>query len=214
MSKTKKAWLAGMLIIVLLAIDQAIKVYVKLHMTLGQRVRVLDWFYIDFIENNGMAWGMQLGSKLFLSIFRIVVALWLIWYIVRQIKKGARTGFIVVLSMICAGAAGNIFDSIFFGRLFTESTPFSVAQLVHWGSGYAPVFMGRVVDMFYFPLIDTYLPDWMPLVGGYHLTFFDPKFNFADACITTGIFALLLFYRKDLNQTADKRHIKAEEAMK
>ena len=91
MSKTKKAWLAGMLIIVLLAIDQAIKVYVKLHMTLGQRVRVLDWFYIDFIENNGMAWGMQLGSKLFLSIFRIVVALWLIWYIVRQIKKGART---------------------------------------------------------------------------------------------------------------------------
>lgn len=158
MSKQKKqSLIATLLIILLIVIDQIIKVVVKLNMNLGESIHIFDWFQIQFIENNGMAWGMELGSKLFLSIFRIVAIGFLIWYISNRIKHGARMAYIVVLSMITAGAAGNIFDSLFYGQLFTASTPYYIegatpATLVSWGEGYAPVLMGKVVDMFYFPL--------------------------------------------------------------
>lgn len=195
----RKGIIAILVVMGLLIIDQIIKVIVKTNMHLGEQLYIFDWFRIDFIENNGMAWGMELGSKLFLSIFRIICVAFLIWYIHRQVKKNVSIGYIVVLSMICAGAAGNIFDSLVYGQIFSESTPFSVAHFVPWGQGYADMLMGKVVDMFYFPLIDTTLPDWIPLVGGNRFTFFDPVFNFADSCISVGVFILLLFYRNELN---------------
>jgi len=148
-SNKKKGLTAASLIVLLLIIDQAIKLAVKLNMTLGASIHIFDWFQIEFVENNGMAWGMELGSKLFLSIFRIVAIGFLIWYISNRIKHGARMAYIVVLSMITAGAAGNIFDSLFYGQLFTASTPYYIegatpATLVSWGEGYAPVLMGKV----------------------------------------------------------------------
>lgn len=140
MSKQKKqSLIATLLIILLIVIDQIIKVVVKLNMNLGESIHIFDWFQIQFIENNGMAWGMELGSKLFLSIFRIVAIGFLIWYISNRIKHGARMAYIVVLSMITAGAAGNIFDSLFYGQLFTASTP-----LLHRRSHTSyPRFVGR-----------------------------------------------------------------------
>lgn len=171
MSKQKKQSLtAASLIVLLILIDQVIKVAVKLNMNLGESIHIFDWFQIEFVENVGMAWGMELGSKLFLSVFRIIAIGLLLWYISNRIRQGARTGYIVVLAMITAGAAGNIFDSIFYGQIFTASTPYYIegatpATLVSWGEGYAPVLMGKVVDMFYFPLFRGTFPDWFPLWG-------------------------------------------------
>lgn len=196
----RKSWIAGLIIMLLLVIDQAIKIAVKLNMSLGDQIVIFDWFRISFIENNGMAWGMELGSKLFLSLFRVVAVAFLLFYIYKQIKTNARLGYIVVLCMICAGAAGNIFDSLFYGKIFSASEPFGPpAHLVEWGSGYADMLMGKVVDMFYFPLIRGTFPDWFPLWGGEDFIFFSPVFNFADSCITVGVALILFFYRKEIN---------------
>ena len=194
----RKGLLAWIIIIAILIIDQLIKIHVKTTMTIGESIRITDWFYITFIENNGMAWGMTFVNKLFLSLLRLVAVSaigWFIWQVVRQ--KG-RTMYIVFLSMVLAGAAGNILDSLFYGLCFTASTPYSVSYAVPFGSGYAGVLMGKVVDMFYFPIIHSTWPSWMPLVGGESFTFFSPVFNFADASITTGVICLLLFCSKDL----------------
>ncbi|QUB71636.1 lipoprotein signal peptidase [Prevotella multiformis] len=205
MSKQKKqALTAAILIVLLIAIDQVIKVAVKLNMNLGESIHIFDWFQIEFIENVGMAWGMELGSKLFLSLFRIIAIVFLVWYITDRIRQGARTGYIVVLAMITAGAAGNIFDSIFYGQIFTASAPYYIegatpATLVPWGEGYAPVLMGKVVDMLYFPLFHGTFPDWIPLWGGESFVFFSPVFNFADSCISIGVMTILLAFRKDFN---------------
>lgn len=196
----RKVWIAGLIIMLLVVIDQAIKVTVKLNMSLGDQIVIFDWFRISFIENNGMAWGMELGSKLFLSIFRVVAVAFLLYYIYKQIKANTRFGYVVVLCMICAGAAGNIFDSLFYGKIFSASEPFGEpAHIVAWGHGYADMLMGKVVDMFYFPLIHGTTPDWCPLWGGENFIFFSPVFNFADACITVGVALILIFYRKEIN---------------
>lgn len=187
------------LVLVLLLIDQLIKISVKTNMSLYDEIYVFDWFRIRFIENNGMAWGMELGSKLALSLFRIIAVAFGCWYIGRQVRAKASYGYLTVLSMILAGAAGNILDSVFYGQIFTESTPYSVSQLTSFGDGYAPVLMGKVVDMFYFPIIDTILPSWVPLWGGQHFVFFSPIFNFADACISVAVFVLILFFRDKFN---------------
>jgi signal peptidase II len=145
-----------------------------------------------------MAYGMTFINKLVLSLFRLVAVAAVGWYIVRQIRNHASWGYIVCLSMILAGAAGNILDSMFYGLCFTESTPWSTAVVVSPGEGYAPFLMGKVVDMFYFPMIDTFYPDWFPVWGGERFVFFSPVFNFADACISVGVVLLLLFYRNEL----------------
>ena len=172
-------------------------------MNIGEEIVVFDWFRISFIENRGMAFGMEIGSKLFLSLFRIVAVGGLTWYIWKKIKEGARMGYIVVLSMIYAGAAGNIFDSLFYGEIFTASHPYYTdlppAQLVPWGEGYASILMGNVVDMFSFPLFHGTFPNWFPVWGGEDFTFFSAIFNFADACISVGVVVLFLFYRNDFN---------------
>lgn len=203
MNNKKKCTIAAAIIVLLLLIDQAIKVAVKLNMNIGEEIIVFDWFRISFIENRGMAFGMEIGSKLFLSLFRIVAVGGLTWYIWKKIKEGARMGYIVVLSMIYAGAAGNIFDSLFYGEIFTASHPYYTdlppAQLVPWGEGYASILMGNVVDMFSFPLFHGTFPNWFPVWGGEDFTFFSAIFNFADACISVGVVVLFLFYRNDFN---------------
>ena len=197
--------MAVLLIIAILVIDQAIKIWVKTHMTLHESIRVFDWFYISFIENNGMAWGMQIGSKLLLSLFRVFAIGFLCYYIWRQTKKKARWGYIVCLAMIIAGAAGNLIDCMFYGLCFDLSTVVDVSQFVGFGNGYESFLMGRVVDMFYFPIIEATWPSWMPFWGGEHFVFFSPVFNFADASISVGVVALLLFYRKEISQISLKR---------
>ena len=203
MSNKGKCTIAVTTIVLLLLIDQIIKVWVKLNMNIGEEIVVFDWFRISFIENRGMAFGMEIGSKLFLSLFRIVAVGGLTWYIWKKIKEGARMGYIVVLSMIYAGAAGNIFDSLFYGEIFTASHPYYTdlppAQLVPWGEGYASILMGNVVDMFSFPLFHGTFPNWFPVWGGEDFTFFSAIFNFADACISVGVVVLFLFYRNDFN---------------
>jgi signal peptidase II len=196
-----KGRLAVILIIAILLIDQFIKIWVKTHMELHESIRVTNWFYIAFIENNGMAYGMQIGSKLLLSLFRVVAIGALGYYIWLQTHKpNVRWGYIVCLSMILAGAAGNLIDCMFYGLCFDASTVGNVSQFVGLGNGYESFLMGRVVDMFYFPLIVTTYPDWFPIYGGEEFIFFSPVFNFADSSISVGVVALLLFFRKEIGQ--------------
>ena len=201
-----KGRLAVILIIAILLIDQIIKIWVKTHMELHESIRITDWFYIAFIENNGMAYGMQIGSKLLLSLFRVVAIGFLGYYIWQQARKPhVRWGYIVCLSMILAGAAGNLIDCMFYGLCFDASTIGHVSQYVGFGNGYESFLMGRVVDMFYFPLIVTTYPDWFPLYGGEEFIFFSPVFNFADSSISVGVVAMLLFFRKELAQLSFKK---------
>ena len=208
-----QGWLAFGLIVILIVIDQIIKIEVKTGMYLRESIHIADWFQILFIENNGMAYGMTFINKVVLTLFRVVVVSVIGYYIWKVLKEKVRTGYLVCLSMIFAGAIGNIFDCLFYGLIFSESTPFSVSTLVPFGEGYAPFLQGRVVDMFYFPIIDTNLPDWLPIWGGEHFIFFNPVFNFADSCISVGVVALLLFYRKELSQISLFNH-KDEKADK
>lgn len=196
MTKGKLSWI---IIIVVLIIDQVIKITVKMNMTLDEQIVIFDWFRIHFIENNGMAYGMTFINKMVLSLFRVVAVIVVGWYIFKQVRLNASWGYIACLSMILAGAAGNILDSMFYGLFFTESTPWAVSNIVGIGDGYASFLMGKVVDMFYFPIIDTYYPDWFPFWGGERFVFFSPVFNFADACISVGVVLMLLFYRKELD---------------
>ena len=206
-----RGWLAVILTLAIIIIDQVIKIEVKTNMCLHQSIRITDWFYINFIENSGMAYGMTFINKLVLSLFRIVAVSVIGYYLWKQVKEKARYGYIVCLAMILAGAAGNIFDSMFYGLCFNASSPYYVSYFVPFGQGYAPFLMGKVVDMFYFPIIDTYWPQWMPFVGGDHFIFFSPVFNFADACISVGVIVLLLFYRRELGTLSLKS---AEESDK
>ena len=201
-----KGRLAVILIIAILLIDQFIKIWVKTHMELHESIRVTNWFYIAFIENNGMAYGMQIGSKLLLSLFRVVAIGALGYYIWLQSKKtNVRWGYIVCLSMILAGAAGNLIDCMFYGLCFDASTVGHVSQYVGLGNGYESFLMGRVVDMFFFPLIVTTYPDWFPVCGGEDFIFFSPVFNFADSSISVGVVALLLFFRKEIGQISFRK---------
>ena len=154
----------------------------------------------------GMAFGMQIGSKILLSLFRVVAISVLGYYIWLQVKKNARIGYLVCLAMILAGASGNLIDCMFYGLCFTGSSEFYTSYSVPFGTGYAPFLMGKVVDMFYFPLIETDWPQWMPFVGGDHFVFFSPVFNFADASISVGVVALLLFYRKEVSEISLKKN--------
>ena len=178
-----KGRIALLIIFSVLIIDQVIKISVKLNMYWHQS-----------------AFGMEIFGKLFLTLFRIVAVAAIGWFLYKRVKQGAKTGFIVCVSLILTGALGNIIDRVFYGVLFNESTHSQIASFLPEGGGYAPLFYGRVVDMFYFPIIDTNWPEWMPFVGGEHFIFFSPIFNFADAAISCGIIALLLFYGKYLNE--------------
>jgi signal peptidase II len=180
-------------VFIAIIIDQVIKIAVKTSMPLGGGFSVFgDWFQIRFVENNGMAFGMELFNKLFLTGFRIIAVVFLVYILCRLVRKRTYPfGFVLSVAMILAGAVGNIIDCLFYGEIFSSSYG-KVAQFVPWGEGYGSLFEGRVVDMFYFPLFTW--PEWMPLVGGD--IFFGPVFNFADACISCSVVAIILFYRR------------------
>ncbi len=205
----ERGWLATLIVVAILVIDQIIKIWVKTHMTLHEQIEIFSWFKILFIENNGMAYGMELGSKMVLSVFRIIAVGVLTYYLVGQVRKKARWGYIICLAMVIAGAAGNIIDSMFYGLIFNASSEYYTSYFVPFGTGYAPFLMGKVVDMFYFPLIVTTLPEWMPFVGGEPYVFFSPIFNFADSAISVGVVLMLLFFRKEISEISVKK--KTEE---
>lgn len=209
-----KGRLATLIVVAILLIDQAIKIWVKTSMCLHESIHVTDWFYITFIENMGMAFGMQLGSKVVLSLFRVIAITLLGYYTCLEIRRQAKKGYIVCLAMIFAGAVGNLIDCLFYGLIFNESSPNYVSYFVPFGSGYAPFLMGKVVDMFYFPLIETEWPLWMPFVGGEHFVFFSPVFNFADASISVSVVVLLLFYREEISKISLSRNLEKNEADK
>ena len=193
------------IILLVIIIDQIIKIEVKTNMALGEHITITNWFQIAFVENNGMAYGMAFVPKLALSLFRIIAISLLVWYIAKQVRQRARTIYITLLSVIVAGAAGNIIDSMFYGLVFNASSEYYTSYWVPFGNGYAPFLMGKVVDMFYFPLIVTTWPDWVPFVGGNPYVFFSPIFNFADASISVGVVLLLLFYRKEISEISIKK---------
>lgn len=198
--KKKQGIVAILLVASILIIDQWIKIVVKTSMSLYESHEVTSWFYITFVENNGMAYGMTFIPKYALSIFRLVAICVIGWYLCRQIVSGARWIYVVLLSMVLAGAAGNLIDCMFYGMCFTQSTPDYVAYAVPFGDGYSGFLTGKVVDMFYFPLIVSTYPDWIPYFGGRPFIFFQPVFNFADASISCSVVALLLFCRKELSE--------------
>lgn len=204
--KKKQLLIATLLIVAVLIIDQTIKIAVKTSMYTGERIEILSWFKLLFIENNGMAFGWELGGKYFLTSFRIIAVSLIGWFIVRTVRKGAPTGFIVCLALVLAGAAGNIIDCLFYGIIFDAPAPPEVAQFVSPGQGYSSIMLGRVVDMFYFPIAEWEMPDWgwvngLPLIpeAGEHCVFFSAIFNFADAVISCSIVALFIFYHKRLS---------------
>lgn len=187
-----------LLTVCIIAVDQVIKVAVKTGMYLHQSIRITDWFYLLFTENNGMAFGWEVLDKFLLTSFRIVFVVLIGFYLFRSIRRGISWGYLVCLSLVIAGAAGNIVDCVFYGMIFNNPPAPMTADFVPWGTGYGTLFHGRVVDMFYFPLVEWNWPTWLPGLGGEHFIFFSPIFNFADAAISCGIVALLLFYRKQL----------------
>lgn len=201
MSNLKKI-LPPVILLVALFADQWLKIYVKLNFTLGETVRIFDWFQICFVENPGMAFGLTIGgSKIVLTLLRLVVSAFVVWYLVRLVKMNFKTGYIVVISFLLAGAVGNIVDCMFYGQIFSESTYSSVATFLP-EQGYAPIFFGKVVDMFYFPLF--VIPEWVPLFGGD--IFFSPVFNLADSYITVSVLVLIIFYHKEFNDSFNKLH--------
>ena len=191
------------IVILLLLLDQILKIWIKTHLELHESIKITSWFYLYFTENPGMAFGIEVIGKLFLSIFRIVAVGFIGYYLYSLVKKNYPFGFIACVSLILAGAIGNIIDSVFYGVIFDHSFG-QVATLFPEGGGYAGWLHGKVVDMFYFPLIETVLPDWLPIWGGQEFVFFRPIFNLADSAICVGVFLLLLFYRHTLSDSLSK----------
>ena len=190
------------IILAVLFLDQLVKVWIKLNMVLGEEYVIFDWFIIHFTENVGMAFGMELGGeygKLFLSVFRILAVGAIGYYLFSVIKRGASNIVIVSLSLVFAGALGNIVDSTFYGILFSDSYG-DTATFIPPEGGYAKLLHGRVVDMLYFPLFEGDFPEWFPIVGGNHFSFFSAIFNIADSAITIGMALIILFQKHFINE--------------
>ncbi len=194
------------IIVLILLIDQSIKIYIKTHYYLGEEYPVAgNWFILHFTENNGMAFGMEFAGrfgKLALSVFRIGAVAGIAWYLYTLVKKKAPTGLLVSIALILAGAMGNILDSSFYGLLFTDSN-YEIAHFLPKGGGYAGFLHGRVVDMFYFPLIEGHFPSWFPIWGTEEFIFFRPVFNFSDSSISVGVFLILLFQRNFFSKASN-----------
>ena len=186
---------------ILITLDQILKIWIKTHFFLGEEYQVFNWFIIHFTENNGMAFGMEFGGytgKKILTLFRIIVVGLGIKYVFDLVKKRLSNGALIALGLIIGGAIGNIIDSSFYGIIFNESYN-NVASFMPESGGYSSFLHGKVVDMFYFPLMNSHFPSWLPIWGGEHFIFFRPVFNIADAGISVGIFMILLFYRGEFN---------------
>jgi signal peptidase II len=188
------------IILFILLCDQTLKFWVKTHMYLGQEIHVLDnWFILHFTENNGMAFGLQLAGesgKLFLSIVRLLAILALGYYLVHLVRKKTQKGLIICISLIFAGATGNLIDSALYGLLFSQSNFFHPAVFLPHSDGYSSFLLGKVVDMLYFPIVQWHWPAWVPVIGTREFTFFRPIFNIADSSITVGVLALIIFQKR------------------
>jgi len=198
-----KGRLSVFIILLVLLFDQTLKIWIKTHMMIGQEYNVLgNWFIIHFTENNGMAFGFEFGKeygKYFLSIFRIAAVIFIGIYIFRILKKETPYGYLVAVSLIFAGALGNIIDSAFYGLIFNHSY-YQIAQFFPDDGGYAGFLQGRVVDMLYFPIIDGHWPTWSPIHPTEPFIFFRPVFNIADSAITSGMFMIIFFHRRTLQK--------------
>ena len=198
---SKRVWTVVALSIFVILIDQIVKIYVKTHFYLGESYHITGWWQIKFIENNGMAFGLELWNKLVLSLGRIVAVALFIWFMVKiKAAEGLRIGFYVAVALIIAGAAGNIFDCVFYGQIFNNPMPPEIATMFPTGGGYAGWFEGKVVDMLYFPLFSFNWPEWIPVIGGHTYEFFQYIFNIADASICVGVALLILFYSNDASR--------------
>ncbi|MDP1622999.1 MAG: lipoprotein signal peptidase [Bacteroidales bacterium] len=193
---------AALIVLAILVVDQALKFWIKTHFYMGESHAVIgQWFFMHFTENEGMAFGMQLGGnygKLLLSLFRICAVIIIVWWLYRVTRNNANNLLIVCISLILAGALGNIIDSAFYGMIFNESTYMQIATFLPESGGYGTFLHGKVVDMLYFPIIESHFPAWMPIWGGEEFIFFRPVFNIADSSITTGVFILIFFQKKVL----------------
>lgn len=208
------------IVILILAIDQTLKFWIKTHMFMQQEFVIFpNWFRIHFIENEGMAYGLKFGGdfgKILLTMFRLVAVVVGFVYMKKLIKEKYSTGLLICGSLILAGAAGNLIDSMFYGMIFNDSIGYEVAKFMPSGGGYGSFLHGRVVDMLYFPIYEGYLPQWVPFKGGDYFVFFRPVFNVADAAISTGVVAILLFQKrffgkhmqpKEIEQPVAKDHV-------
>jgi signal peptidase II len=198
---------ALLIVFLIIIADQVIKIYIKTHFIHGEEVLLMgNWARLHFLENDGMAFGMKLGGaetgKLILTLFRLAAVIFGFFLLKRISVKGYSRGAVICGALILAGAMGNLIDSIFYGLIFSESY-FHMAHFTPFGKGYGAIFHGRVVDMFYFPIIDTRWPDWMPFLGGKYLVFFEPVFNLADAAISVGVIILVLFQKKLIHHKND-----------
>ncbi|AEW22122.1 putative signal peptidase II [Tannerella forsythia KS16] len=202
--KGKKAWGAATVILLLLFLDQASKIWVKTHMQLHESLEIFSWFQLYFTENPGMAFGMEFLNKLVLSVFRIAAVVAIAYYLIRLVRRNYSFGFIACVALVFAGALGNIIDSVFYGVIFDHSYG-QIATFMPAGGGYASLLHGKVVDMLYFPLIRTTLPDWLPIWGGEEFIFFRPIFNLADSSICVGGALLLLFYHRTLSKSLSRK---------
>ncbi len=205
MSRSTKSLI---IVFAILIVDQALKIWIKTTMSLGDEIIIFkNWFILHFVENNGMAFGFEFAGeygKLFLSVFRIFAVVAIGWYLFKLAKqKDVPFGFVVSIALIFAGAIGNIIDSLFYGLIFTDSYG-QLATLFPEGGGYAGFLHGRVVDMLYFPLLEGRYPEWIPYLGGDPFIFFRPVFNIADSSITIGISLILLFYRGYFSKKSEK----------
>ena len=190
------------IVLTTLVLDQALKIWVKTHMYLGQEYQIFAWFYIHFTENNGMAFGMEFGGdwgKFGLSLFRIIFVVFMVSFLLKLIRKNADKFLIVSLSLVIAGAIGNIIDGTLYGILFSESYH-QLATFLPESGGYAPLFFGKVVDMFYFPIFQGYLPEWIPFWGGDYFVFFRPVFNIADSAISIGVAIMIILQKKVIKE--------------
>jgi signal peptidase II len=209
----------ALLIILVLVADQALKVYIKTHYYIGEEHKVLgNWFRLHFVENEGMAWGWKFGGgfgKIILTLFRLVAVILGTFYLRTIIRKNYHKGFIICAGLIYAGALGNLIDSMFYGLIFNSSDPFmqNVAVLFPSEGGYARFLHGRVVDMLYFPLISTRLPEWVPFKGGEEFEFFQPVFNLADASISVGVIAILIWQQRFFPHKDKNKVLKDEVAV-
>ncbi len=194
--------LSASIIVSVLALDQLLKFWVKTNFSLYEKLEITPWFYLCFTENVGMAFGMDFIGTMFLCLFRLIAVCAFVYLLWRLIRQAVSPGVVVCLSLIIAGAAGNIIDNCFYGLIFTESVPNELpARLVDFGAGYGSFLSGKVVDMFYFPLFSFDFPEWLPFIGGKNFLFFNAIFNFADAAISCGAIALLLFYYRVFNKS-------------
>lgn len=200
MKRLTHGWLAAIIIVAVIIIDQCVKIWVKTHFYYGEEFQITSWFRLVFIENNGMAFGMELGSKMLLTWFRIIAVIGFIYYLFKiRHRVSLPRGYVACIALITAGAAGNVIDCILYGVIFNSPQFPDVAQLFPPDGGYSTLFHGRVVDMFYFPLCEWNWPQWMPMVGGEHFVFFQPIFNVADAALSVSVIVLIIFYAKYLS---------------